>query len=67
MADSIPKRLLRQASERPSTIAYQAKVDGRWQPTTWRTYADQVRTAARQPASRIGDELALDRDDTQQV
>jgi len=27
----------------------------------------QVRTAARQPASRVGDELALDRDDTQQV
>jgi len=45
--DSIPKRLLRQASERPSTIAYQSKVEGRWQSTTWRTYADQCRTAAR--------------------
>jgi long-chain acyl-CoA synthetase len=38
---------LRQAAEHPSTIAYQAKVDGRWQPTTWKTYADQIRTAAR--------------------
>jgi len=45
--DTIPHRLLRNAIERPSTIAYQAKVNGRWQPTTWRTYADQVRTAAR--------------------
>jgi long-chain acyl-CoA synthetase len=38
---------LRQAAERPSTIAYQAKVNGRWQPTTWRTYVDQIRTCAR--------------------
>jgi len=45
--DTIPQRVLRQANERPSTIAYQAKVDGRWQPTTWRTYVDQIRTAAR--------------------
>ena len=47
MLDSIPRRLLRQAVDRPSQIAYQAKVDGRWQPTTWKTYADQVRTVAR--------------------
>jgi long-chain acyl-CoA synthetase len=45
--DTIPRRVLRQAAERPSTIAYQAKVDGRWQPTTWRTYVEQIRTAAR--------------------
>jgi long-chain acyl-CoA synthetase len=45
--DTIPHRLLRQAVEKPSTIAYQAKVNGRWQPTTYRTFADQVRTAAR--------------------
>jgi long-chain acyl-CoA synthetase len=45
--DSIPHRVLRRAAERPSTIAYQAKVDGRWVPTTWKTYADQIRTAAR--------------------
>jgi len=47
LLDTIPRRVLRQAVERPSTIAYQAKVDGRWQPTTWRTYAEQIRTAAR--------------------
>ncbi|HEU4726244.1 MAG TPA: long-chain fatty acid--CoA ligase [Kofleriaceae bacterium] len=49
MADreTISHRLLRQAQARPSAIAYQAKVNGRWQPTTYRTYADQVRTAAR--------------------
>src|SRR3982751_1687840 len=47
MPDTIPHRILRRAAERPSTIAYQAKVDGRWQPTTWRTYADQIRTAGR--------------------
>ena len=35
------------AVERPSTIAYQAKVNGRWQPTTWKTYVDQIRQAAR--------------------
>ena len=35
------------AAERPSTIAYQAKVNGRWQPTTWKTFGDQIRRAAR--------------------
>jgi long-chain acyl-CoA synthetase len=45
--DTIPHRLLRQAVERPSTVAYQAKVSGRWQPTTFRTFVDQVRSAAR--------------------
>ncbi|MBA3462315.1 MAG: long-chain fatty acid--CoA ligase [Deltaproteobacteria bacterium] len=45
--DHIPGRLLKQATERPSHIAYQAKVNGRWQPTTWRGFADQVRSAAR--------------------
>jgi long-chain acyl-CoA synthetase len=45
--DHIPGRLLQQATDRPSHIAYQAKVDGRWQPTTWRGFADQVRSAAR--------------------
>ncbi|MEO8551930.1 MAG: AMP-binding protein, partial [Kofleriaceae bacterium] len=47
MPDTIPHRILCRAAERPSTIAYQAKIDGRWQPTTWRTYAEQIRTAGR--------------------
>jgi long-chain acyl-CoA synthetase len=46
-ADSIPHRLLNQAAQRPSSIAYQQFINGRWQPTTWRTFADQVRLAAR--------------------
>jgi long-chain acyl-CoA synthetase len=45
--DTIPHRVLGQAVERPSTIAYQAKVGGRWQPATWRTFVDQIRTCAR--------------------
>ena len=47
MGDTIPHRLLRKAIERPSTIAYQAKVGGRWQPTTYQTYVAEIRTAAR--------------------
>lgn len=47
MADSIPHRLLSQAKRQPSAIAYQAKRDGRWHPTTWQTFAGEVRTAAR--------------------
>ena len=45
--DTIPHRLLKQAVVNPSLVAYQAKQDGRWHPTTWQTYAAQVRTAAR--------------------
>jgi len=45
--DCIPHRLLRQAQDRPSAIAYQQKVNGRWQTTTWKSYVDQIRTVAR--------------------
>ena len=45
--DTIPHRLLYQATSNPSSIAYHAKLAGRWQPTTWHTFVDQVRTAAR--------------------
>src|ERR1041384_4798930 len=45
--DTIPHRLLRRAAKLPSTPAYHVKQDGRWQPTTWQTFADQIRTAAR--------------------
>ena len=44
--DSISHRLLTQASQQPATIAYQHKVGGSWQATSWRVFADQVRTAA---------------------
>src|SRR5688572_7325717 len=45
--DTIPHRLLGQAQQRPNAVAYQAKVNGRWQPTTWKVFVDQVRLAAR--------------------
>ncbi|HEY1555141.1 MAG TPA: long-chain fatty acid--CoA ligase [Kofleriaceae bacterium] len=45
--DTIPHRVLRNGAERPSMIAYRAKVGGRWQATTWKTYVEQIRTAAR--------------------
>jgi long-chain acyl-CoA synthetase len=45
--DTIPRRLLDQATQRPSAIAYHVKRQGRWQPTTWQTFAGEVRTAAR--------------------
>lgn len=44
--DTIPHRLLQQARQNPSKIAYQAKQNGSWHPTTWSTFADEVRTAA---------------------
>lgn len=45
--DSIPHRLLELGRSQPSTVAYQCKVAGRWQPTTYRTFVEQVRLAAR--------------------
>ena len=45
--DTIPQRVLCRAAEQPSSIAYQMKVGGRWQPTTWKTSAEQIRSAAR--------------------
>ena len=44
--DTIPHRLLQQAQARPTAIAYHAKRDGQWQPTTWRAFVDEVRLAA---------------------
>jgi len=45
--DSTPARLFRQAQIRPDAPAYHEKVGGAWQTTTWSTYGDQVRQAAR--------------------
>ena len=45
--DTIPHRLLRQAVDRADAVAYQAKVAGRWQATTYRAFVTEVRTAAR--------------------
>ena len=46
-AFTIAHALLRTAAKQPSADAYLAKVGGRWQATSWRTFAEQVRTAAR--------------------
>ena len=46
-AFTIAHALLRTAAKQPRADAYLAKVDGRWQATSWRTFAEQVRTAAR--------------------
>src|SRR3954465_10692753 len=45
--DSIPQRLMRHARTRPEAPAYFEKIDGNWQATGWRSYADQVRSAAK--------------------
>jgi long-chain acyl-CoA synthetase len=46
-SDTIPHRLLSHAQLRPTQPAYYAKVDGKWQPTTWKKYVEECRTAAR--------------------
>lgn len=46
-ADTIPHRVLIQGQRRPSSPAYFAKRGGVWRPTTWKTYVEEIRTAAR--------------------
>ncbi|MCE9578695.1 MAG: long-chain fatty acid--CoA ligase [Deltaproteobacteria bacterium] len=45
--ETIPHRVLAQAKQRPTTPAYYAKDGGQWRATTWRQYADEIRSAAR--------------------
>lgn len=62
MADTIVHRLLANATARPSSIAYYAKRQGRWQPTSWRRFVEEVKTAARALISLefgIGDRVAI--------
>ena len=46
-ADTIPARLQAQASSRPDRPAYHTKQGGRWLCTTYKTYHQQVRQAAK--------------------
>ncbi len=46
-ADTIPARLQAQAKNRPDHPAYYIKTGGRWVPTTYKTYHQEVRTAAK--------------------
>ena len=60
--DTISHRLLAQATHRPDEIAYYAKANGEWHPTTWRQYASDVRIAARALCSlgvTRGDQVAI--------
>jgi long-chain acyl-CoA synthetase len=45
--DTIPQRVLGQARTRPNKPAYNAKIGGQWRATTWRQFADEIRSAAR--------------------
>ena len=45
--DIIPRLVLEQARVRPATPAYFTKEGGVWRPTSWKTYAEEIRTAAR--------------------
>lgn len=45
--DTIVDRFLQQRKVRPAAPAYYEKIGNAWVPTTWETYVEQVRTAAR--------------------
>ena len=46
-AATIPARLLQQAQDRPNSPAYFVRGETDWAPTTWSTYASNVRQVAR--------------------
>ncbi len=46
-ADTIVHRFLKQAEIRPDAPAYHVKEGSDWKASTWKTYAEEVRTAAR--------------------
>lgn len=46
-ADTITQRALEHARLRPSRPAYFEKIGGQWRPTSWKQFAEQIRTAAR--------------------
>ena len=47
MTDTIPARLFARAARTPDKPAYSIRTSGGWEATSWRGYADGVRTAAR--------------------
>jgi long-chain acyl-CoA synthetase len=44
---TIPAQLFETARRRGNAPAYHVKVDGKWQPTSWLTYADEVKAAGK--------------------
>lgn len=47
MAETIPERLLAHARAQPGAPAYHVWHQGAWRPTSWSTFADEVRQVAR--------------------
>src|SRR5689334_14864055 len=45
--DTMIRRVLEHARVRPARPAYYEKHNQRWRPTSWKQFADQIRTAAR--------------------
>jgi long-chain acyl-CoA synthetase len=45
--DTIVRRVLDHARVRPTRPAYFERTGGRWRPTSWKQYVEQIRTAAR--------------------
>ncbi|HKE13728.1 MAG TPA: long-chain fatty acid--CoA ligase [Kofleriaceae bacterium] len=45
--ETIPARLFETAKQRGSAPAYHVKVGGQWRPTSWQTYADEVKAAGK--------------------
>ncbi|MBL4633836.1 MAG: AMP-binding protein [Kofleriaceae bacterium] len=45
--DTIPSRLFQRAEKTPYSPAYYTKVNNRWRPTNWRSYAGEVRQAGK--------------------
>ncbi|MCP4445818.1 MAG: long-chain fatty acid--CoA ligase [Myxococcales bacterium] len=45
--DTIPLRLFARTEKTPYSPAYYIKEGGRWKPTNWRTYGDEVRDAGK--------------------
>lgn len=61
-ADTIPARLLKQATLRPTAAAYYVKRNGAWRGTDWLTFVREVRQAARALMAlglRPGDKVAI--------
>jgi long-chain acyl-CoA synthetase len=45
--ETIPAKLFDTAAQRGTAPAYQVKVDGKWQATSWQGYADEVKAAGK--------------------
>ena len=45
--ETIPHKVLKHGVDRAASPAYFERIDGTWAPTTWATYAQQVRSAAK--------------------